>query len=100
MTDNDIMKALACCAAKGTGCRDCPAFVAVDRSVCREAFAGALDLIDRQKAEIERIRIHAVKEFAKVLVDRAQDGAVPVCDLSDIVAEWLGGDDHGTVSEG
>lgn len=52
MTDNEIIKALKCCTRKDAKCTDCPAFVSVDYSKCREALMGALDLINRQKAEI------------------------------------------------
>ena len=53
MTDNEIIKALECCTTKGASCKNCPAFVKVDRSNCKKAFLGALDIINRQKAEIE-----------------------------------------------
>ena len=55
MTDNEIIKALECCTTNGASCKDCPAFVKVDRSNCKKYFRGALDLINRQKAEIDRL---------------------------------------------
>ena len=56
MTDSEIIKALECCTTNGATCKDCPAFVKVDRSNCKKYFRGALDLINRQKAEIERLQ--------------------------------------------
>ena len=81
MTDNDIIKALTCCTTKGSRCVDCPAWVNIDRSNCKKFFRGAIDLIDRQKAEIERLKqekdnliktyaecqTEAIKEFAERL---------------------------------
>ena len=55
MTDNEIIKALECCTTKGTKCSDCPAFKKVDRSDCKKYFRGALDLINRQKAEYNNL---------------------------------------------
>lgn len=52
MTDNEIIKALECCTTKGAKCSDCPAFKKVDRSDCKKYFRGAIDLINRQQAEI------------------------------------------------
>ena len=86
MTDNDIIKALECCTTNGASCKDCPAFVKVDRSNCKKHFRGALDLITHQKAEIERlqevndsfteigklyseIKAEAIKEFAERLCE-------------------------------
>ena len=85
MTDNEIVKALECCTTKGAKCSDCPAFKKVDRSNCKKYFRGAIDLINRQQTEIERLnnnisamvvtlhnsakatRNEAIKEFAKRL---------------------------------
>ena len=90
MTDNEITKALECC-VNGEDCLNCP---------LQEQFAdckpmtGALDLINRQKAEIERledlnkcyytscqqiaksnheIKAEAVKEFAELLKEHIRD---------------------------
>jgi nitrogen regulatory protein PII-like uncharacterized protein len=75
MTDNEIIKALECCTSEEIGNR-CPVIV---RGVMKDAF----DLINRQKAEIERLtkiveeqhescliamdvfKAEAVKEFAE-----------------------------------
>ena len=79
MTDNEIIKALECC--KKDDCYNCPN----DFGNCYANLAGfALDLINRQKAEIERlqeticmltktgrfyskVRAEAIKEFAERL---------------------------------
>ena len=55
MTDNEIIKALECCTTNGASCKDCPAFVKVDRSNCKKYFRGAIDLINRLQAENERL---------------------------------------------
>lgn len=112
MTDNDIIKALECC-AKGTTstvCLDCPLRFS---DICTEEENGvvklALDLINRQKAEIERLRkgnnfkkvqidgfkkllkradtikAEAVKEFSHFLIDKAEDGVISVAELPDLV---------------
>lgn len=53
MTDNSIIKALECC-SKALGCGKC--FFFGDEK-CKCALIGfALDLINRQKAEIERLK--------------------------------------------
>lgn len=52
MTDNEIIKALECC--RSTSCYDCPYN---DENLCIDALLQyALDLINRQKAENERLK--------------------------------------------
>lgn len=56
MTDNEIIKALECC--KKTICVGCPNFHN-DKGIlwCKEELQSeTLDLINRQKAEIERLK--------------------------------------------
>ena len=55
-TDEQIKKALECCTTVGMSCKECPAFVKVDKSNCKKVFKLALDLIKRQEAEIERLK--------------------------------------------
>ena len=58
MTDNEIIKALECCHSKG-GCDGCPLNMQrFEREVdCVEIITQyALGLINRQKAEIERLK--------------------------------------------
>lgn len=53
MTDNEIIKALGCCADEGFRCDECPC-QSFKYSECYELITReALDLINRQKAEIE-----------------------------------------------
>ena len=96
MTDNEIIKALECCAEIGENdCQSCPYFNDVSCR-CRnyENLKDALDLINRQKAEIERLqndlstwkdiahretsyvsiaKAEAVKEFAERLNKEAEN---------------------------
>ena len=57
MNDNDIIKALECCAVSSSieTCGECPYAECPTRKGCvGEMVKDALDLINRQKAEIER----------------------------------------------
>lgn len=56
MTDAEIIKALEVCGTYKGKCTDCPAFVKVDRSNCKKVLLGALELINRQKAEVESLK--------------------------------------------
>jgi hypothetical protein len=56
LTDNEIKKALEICGTYKGKCTDCPAFIKVDRSNCKKVLIGALDIINRQDAEIERLK--------------------------------------------
>lgn len=88
MTDNDIIKALECCGCDNYQCDNCP----YAYKTCT-VYKDSLDLINRQKAEIERLRsmnraklatIHdlqielkiakseAIKEFAERLKDHSR----------------------------
>ena len=55
MTDNEIVKALECC-HQVNGCDRCP--LRNDTDECEILNTYALDLIKRQKAEIERLKEH------------------------------------------
>ena len=120
MTDTEIIKALECCTTKGAKCSDCPAFKKVDRSDCKKYFRGAIDLINRQKAEIERlkadnktlenviknnflekagldidplaeIRAESIKEFAIALRQQAFDRLyVSIDEINNLVKEMVG----------
>ena len=56
MTDNEIIKALECCTIREMDCKNC-----LNKNqglhCIYETMKLALDLIDRQKAEIERLSI-------------------------------------------
>lgn len=58
MTDNEIIKALDCCGFEyGNLCSVCPKYEK-DNDFCQEELHNyAIDLINRQKAEIERLKI-------------------------------------------
>ena len=115
MTDNDIIKALECDAYER--CEDCPYY----RESCTHIIddegvqsKDILDLINRQKAEIERLetnclsmaqtmpnmakaeRAEAVKEFAERLKEKAWHGMwetinhVDVDEIDNLVKEMVG----------
>lgn len=67
MTDNEIIKALELC--KGTGCIGCPLHLTAD--CVRILQENAIDLINRQKAEIERLKQEKKRmlETANILGD-------------------------------
>lgn len=120
MTDNEIIKALECCSKRSFHhypCNDCPLL----REVClggASLMKPSIDLINRQKAEIERLKeecsclgcenewlkahleqakSEAVKEFAKELKEKYSmeiDGyygeVVFHCDIDNLVKERVG----------
>ena len=57
MTDNEIIKALECC-KKGTAltCKDCPLYEDKGHTCITILTYNALELINRQKADIERLK--------------------------------------------
>ena len=87
MNDNDIIKALGYCFAVG----DCEHCVYADKP-CQELMADALDIINRQKAEIEALKLInstycadtiiireiAIKEFAVRLKGMSEYGTINV----------------------
>ena len=72
MTDNEIIKALKYCFTRGfdeSTCYECPFYTATAK--CTEDLRdSALDLINRQKAEIEEWKKKANTPFTKVTFDR------------------------------
>ena len=57
MTDNEIINALAiCCGVNNLGCRECPLHSFYSANCVKSIINKALDLINRQKAEIERLQ--------------------------------------------
>ena len=58
MTDNEIIKALECClkGCNAEGCDNCPLYEKVEDCEIEIPII-ALDLINRQKAEIEQLRL-------------------------------------------
>lgn len=57
MTDNEIIKALECCSFDDVKkCDDCPYYEKETKTYCvNDLIKDTLDLINRQKAEIERL---------------------------------------------
>ena len=68
LTDNEILKALEICSTYKGKCTDCPAFVKVDRSNCKQVLLGAIEIITRQQAENETLK--ALNGRLVVLGDR------------------------------
>lgn len=123
MTDNEIIKAFECCQKLGCdSCDECP--LKNDRCVNIDTDWLALDLLKRQKAEIEilirkkevlrdeiaeqqaeiqrlkdayivyeettglkQAKAEAIKEFGKLLIDKAENGIVCAMDIVDYVFE-------------
>jgi hypothetical protein len=69
MNDNDIIKALGYCFAVG----DCEHCIYADKP-CQELMADALDLINRQKAEIEALKL--INSTYEVETKRVRDIAI------------------------
>ena len=113
MIDNEIIKALEYCDRSGCCC-GCP----YGRCIEADITELALDLINRQKAEIERLKklndkglqydielmkrektakAEAVKEFAERLKDlpECQDDLTVLAVIDDLVKE-MAGDNNGT----
>lgn len=121
MTDREIIKALAKCSNSSNGCSGCPLFSSAWREdgksivKCQgELIRYALELIIRQKAEIERLKaeaqmadgyadaleerakVEAIKELAnrlnkeaeKVYIDREGDFVEADGEIYDTVADW------------
>ena len=112
MTDKEIKKALECCTVD-RNCKGCPLWEC-DISRCLEtACKNAIDLINRQQAEIERlkagvkvdldnfaseydtkIKAEAIKEFAERLIDLIYeaDDVNPVNEwqITNLVQEMVG----------
>ena len=112
MTDNDIIKALECCGNQMYSC--------TDKRCKAQTLGNALNLINRQKAEIERLRMEAktvdkrleeldrpiaeiraeaITDFAEKLKEKAKMGkgylgnvyhTVDVCYIDQIAKELKG----------
>ena len=76
MTDNEIIKALECCSEPYNICAECPMPNHIkDDCRCGEHLANyALDLINRQQEEIERLQntINDILDRKPILVERAE----------------------------
>ena len=66
MTDEQIIKALECCCTlNGVGCRNCPQYDIHSAMCVKNLIRNALDLINRQKAENERLKCEMGKLLPK-----------------------------------
>ena len=70
MTDNEIIKALECCIADK--CMECPLRKIPKVKGCMNRLSFALDLINRQKAEIERLEKEVV-DRDKIIDERGNE---------------------------
>lgn len=109
MTDNEIIKALECCVywESDKSCEDCPENT-YGFGCGNKLAKHSLDLINRQKAEIEGLNIElqsmrsaansykthyetaksdAIKEFAHFVIDRSRNGVIYKSDIPDLVKE-------------
>lgn len=68
MTDNDVIKALECCV--NADCENCPSKTICDSDTER-LVVKVFDLINRQKAEIERLKQECSVEVNKTLMEFA-----------------------------
>lgn len=81
MTDNEIIKALECCQSEDSGmCRICPFHSDTYSGCWYELHKDALDLINRQKAEIK-----SLKEKAKRWKENYESQQVVVGDFREII---------------
>ena len=68
MTDNEIIKALECCIRTEEKCDECPYWL--DYARCSNALRkDALDLINRQRAEIEELEAEIDKQHEQAKAD-------------------------------
>lgn len=65
MTENEILNALQLCAQPNSKCTECPYFshLCADRGCIEENAKDLLDLINRQRAEIERLNSANAEKF-------------------------------------
>lgn len=81
MTDDEIMKALECCAywESDKSCEDCPENT-YGFGCGNKLSKHSLDLINRQKSEIERLKQELEKELPKTVVkDEYHHNCCPNC---------------------
>lgn len=113
MTDKEIIRALELCSPQNVSipCYDCPCWDGYEQTCKGIDYTATLDLINRQRAEIERLNEYikrcksgeeywvkclldkpneAYKEFAKFLIDKSSKGLLRTSDLPDYVKEMAG----------
>lgn len=113
MTDNEIIKGLECCSRDEKSnkytCKKCP-YVVIEGFCYDKVIRDAIDLINRQQAEIERlqkqneylksIETDKINEFADRLIYKAggimgdnheiESYVVPVTTYNDLLKEMVG----------
>ena len=112
MTDKEIIKGLECCKRDFSmvNCLDCPYNKEKSANCMSFMIDDALDLINRQQAEIERLnnnisavaitlsnsaketRAEAIKEFAERLKRLKQMPLITTVDIDNLVKEMVGED--------
>lgn len=76
MTDNEIIKALECCAnGENKDCVNCVLHSRFSANCIRTLTGNALELINSQKAEIEKLK--KPKENAKRIIEHCE--SFPIC---------------------
>jgi hypothetical protein len=74
MTDNEIIKALECLSGINILCKECAYHKKFHYPDCRQEVAEkALDLINRQKAEIERLKAEAdqiAEDYSNLVIEK------------------------------
>ena len=69
MTDNEVIKALECCGFEyGNRCSICPKYDGGNDFCQEELHRYALDLINRQKAEIERLEKALEEQYESSII--------------------------------
>lgn len=113
MNDNEIIKALEYCNSteRGKCLNKCP-YYDYSANCSQRMIDDALDLINRQKAEAERlnkkveelsevlsdsikikvseIKSETIREFGKLLIDKSKNGVISISDIPDYVVEMVG----------
>lgn len=112
MTDNELIKTLEVI-SDTANCHECGFYDGKVHNCAQIVAQNSLDLINRLKAENERleqenrwyadigkmyreskmyseIRAEAIKEFAKLLIDKSTGGTIFISDLPDLVKEMAG----------
>lgn len=82
MTDEQIIKVLRCSREDAND---------YDNAEVCDFLDNVIDLINRLRAknerEINQIKSEAIKEFAKYIIDKSQNGIIQVSDIPDYVKE-------------
>ena len=116
-TDNEITKGMECVIGNDVKCSECTYQKVLPFPSCRMMCAkNALDLINRQKSEIDKLKqenefchktitenaqralevtveaietakSEAIKEFAHLVIDRSRNGVIYTSDIPDLVKE-------------